>query len=70
MNTTTSVGLSDGMNKIGKKTSFCLQEPRLDPYIGMKDIAKGESYAQVIPMEKINLHFTGDFHVITYDHNI
>jgi len=68
--TTTSVGLSDGLNKIGKKTIVCLREPSLGPSFGMKGGAAGGGYAQVIPMEQINLHFTGDFHAITSAHNL
>ena len=68
--TTTSVGLSDGLNKIGKKSIVCLREPSLGPSFGMKGGAAGGGYAQVIPMEKINLHFTGDFHAITSAHNL
>ena len=68
--TTTSVGLSDGLNKIGKKSVVCLREPSLGPSFGMKGGAAGGGYAQVIPMEQINLHFTGDFHAITSAHNL
>ena len=68
--TTTSVGLTDGMNKIGKKTMVCLREPSLGPCFGMKGGAAGGGYAQVIPMEDINLHFTGDFHAITSAHSL
>ncbi len=68
--TTTSVGLSDGLNKIGKKSLVCLREPSLGPSFGMKGGAAGGGYAQVIPMEQINLHFTGDFHAITSAHNL
>jgi len=68
--TTTSVGLSDGLNKIGKKTVVCLREPSLGPSFGMKGGAAGGGYAQVVPMEQINLHFTGDFHAITSAHNL
>ena len=68
--TTTSVGLSDGLNKIGKKSIVCLREPSLGPSFGMKGGAAGGGYAQVVPMEKINLHFTGDFHAITSAHNL
>ncbi len=68
--TTTSVGLTDGLNKIGKKTMVCLREPSLGPCFGMKGGAAGGGYAQVIPMEDINLHFTGDFHAITSAHNL
>ena len=68
--TTTSVGLCDGLNKIGKKTVVCLREPSLGPSFGMKGGAAGGGYAQVVPMEQINLHFTGDFHAITSAHNL
>jgi len=68
--TTTSVGLSDGLNKIGKKSVVCLREPSLGPSFGMKGGAAGGGYAQVVPMEQINLHFTGDFHAITSAHNL
>jgi len=68
--TTTSVGLSDGLNKIGKHSIVCLREPSLGPSFGMKGGAAGGGYAQVIPMEQINLHFTGDFHAITSAHNL
>lgn len=68
--TTTSVGLTDGLNKIGKKATVCLREPSLGPCFGMKGGAAGGGYAQVIPMEDINLHFTGDFHAITAAHNL
>ena len=62
--TTTSVGLVDGLCKIGKKAMICLREPSLGPCFGMKGGAAGGGYAQVIPMTDINLHFTGDFHAI------
>mgnify|MGYP001157437094 CR=1 FL=1 len=68
--TTTSVGLSDGLNKIGKNSIVCLREPSLGPSFGMKGGAAGGGYAQVVPMEDINLHFTGDFHAITSAHNL
>jgi len=68
--TTTSVGLSDGLNKIGKKSVVCLREPSLGPSFGMKGGAAGGGYAQVVPMDQINLHFTGDFHAITSAHNL
>ena len=68
--TTTSVGLSDGLNNIGKKSIVCLREPSLGPSFGMKGGAAGGGYAQVVPMEQINLHFTGDFHAITSAHNL
>ena len=68
--TTTSVGLSDGLNKIGKNSIVCLREPSLGPSFGMKGGAAGGGYAQVVPMENINLHFTGDFHAITSANNL
>ena len=68
--TTVSVGLSDGLNKIGKKSIVCLREPSLGPSFGMKGGAAGGGYSQVVPMEQINLHFTGDFHAITSAHNL
>ena len=68
--TTTSVGLCDGLNKIGKQSIVCLREPSLGPSFGMKGGAAGGGYAQVVPMEQINLHFTGDFHAITSAHNL
>ena len=68
--TTTSVGLNDALNKIGKQSIVCLREPSLGPSFGMKGGAAGGGYAQVIPMEQINLHFTGDFHAITSAHNL
>ena len=68
--TTTSVGLTDGLNKLGKKAMVCLREPSLGPCFGMKGGAAGGGYAQVIPMEDINLHFTGDFHAITSAHSL
>ncbi|MBT5574409.1 MAG: formate--tetrahydrofolate ligase [Alphaproteobacteria bacterium] len=68
--TTTSVGLGDGINRIGKKSIICLREPSLGPCFGMKGGAAGGGYAQVVPMEDINLHFTGDFHAITSAHNL
>ena len=68
--TTTSVGLNDGLNKIGKKSVVCLREPSLGPSFGLKGGAAGGGYAQVVPMEQINLHFTGDFHAITSAHNL
>ena len=68
--TTTSVGLSDGINRLGKKSVVCLREPSLGPSFGMKGGAAGGGYAQVVPMEQINLHFTGDFHAITSAHNL
>ena len=68
--TTTSVGLGDGINRIGKKSIVCLREPSLGPCFGMKGGAAGGGYSQVVPMEDINLHFTGDFHAITSAHNL
>ena len=68
--TTTSVGLTDGLNKIGKNAAVALREPSLGPSFGMKGGAAGGGYAQVIPMEDINLHFTGDLHAITTAHNL
>jgi len=68
--TTTSVGLNDALNKIGKQSIVCLREPSLGPCFGVKGGAAGGGYAQVVPMEKINLHFTGDFHAITSAHNL
>ena len=68
--TTTSVGLNDGLNAIGKNSIVCLREPSLGPCFGMKGGAAGGGYAQVVPMEDINLHFTGDFHAITSAHNL
>ncbi len=67
--TTVSIGLALGLNKIGKKASVALREPSLGPCFGMKGGAAGGGYAQVLPMEKINLHFTGDFHAVTSAHN-
>ena len=68
--TTTTVGLGDGLNAIGKKAVICVREPSLGPSFGMKGGAAGGGYAQVVPMEDINLHFTGDFHAITSAHNL
>lgn len=68
--TTTSVGLTDALNGIGKKTIVCLREPSLGPCFGMKGGAAGGGYAQVVPMEDINLHFTGDFHAIGLANNL
>ncbi|WP_119390647.1 formate--tetrahydrofolate ligase [Taklimakanibacter lacteus] len=68
--TTTTVGLGDGLNRIGKKAMICLREPSLGPCFGMKGGAAGGGYAQIVPMEDINLHFTGDFHAITAAHNL
>ncbi|MFC4353194.1 formate--tetrahydrofolate ligase [Fodinicurvata halophila] len=68
--TTTTVGLGDGLNSIGKNAAICLREPSLGPCFGMKGGAAGGGYAQVVPMEDINLHFTGDFHAIGIAHNL
>jgi len=68
--TTTSVGLSDAFHKMGKKVAVALREPSLGPCFGLKGGAAGGGYAQVVPMEDINLHFTGDFHAITTAHNL
>ena len=68
--TTTTVGLGDALNKIGKKATICIREPSLGPCFGMKGGAAGGGYAQVVPMEDINLHFTGDFHAIGVAHNL
>lgn len=68
--TTTTVGLGDALNRIGKKAIVCIREPSLGPCFGMKGGAAGGGYAQVVPMEDINLHFTGDFHAITAAHNL
>jgi formate--tetrahydrofolate ligase len=63
--TTTTVGLGDALNRIGMRAAICLREPSLGPSFGMKGGAAGGGYAQIVPMEDINLHFTGDFHAIT-----
>ena len=68
--TTTTVGLGDGLNRIGKKAAICIREASLGPCFGMKGGAAGGGYAQVVPMEEMNLHFTGDFHAITSAHNL
>ena len=68
--TTTSVGLTDGLNRIGQNSLVCLREPSLGPCFGMKGGAAGGGFAQVVPMEDINLHFTGDFHAIGTAHNL
>ncbi|MCZ6604495.1 MAG: formate--tetrahydrofolate ligase [Alphaproteobacteria bacterium] len=68
--TTTTVGLGDALNRIGKLTAICLREPSLGPCFGIKGGAAGGGKSQVVPMEKINLHFTGDFHAITSAHNL
>jgi formate--tetrahydrofolate ligase len=68
--TTTTIGLGDALNRIGRKTMICLREPSLGPCFGVKGGATGGGYAQVVPMDEINLHFTGDFHAITSAHNL
>jgi formate--tetrahydrofolate ligase len=68
--TTTTIGLGDALNRIGKKTIICLREPSLGPCFGLKGGATGGGYAQVVPMDEINLHFTGDFHAISSAHNL
>ena len=68
--TTTTVGLGDGLNAIGKNAMICIREASLGPCFGMKGGAAGGGYAQVVPMEDMNLHFTGDFHAITSAHNL
>lgn len=68
--TTTTIGLADALNKVGKKAMVCIREPSLGPVFGMKGGATGGGYAQVVPMENINLHFTGDFHAITAANNL
>jgi len=68
--TTTTIGLGDALNRIGKRTAICIREPSLGPCFGQKGGATGGGHAQVIPMEDINLHFTGDFHAITTAHNL
>src|SRR6056297_3270940 len=68
--TTTTVGLGDGLNRIGKKAMICIREASLGPNFGMKGGAAGGGHAQVVPMEEMNLHFTGDFHAITAAHNL
>lgn len=68
--TTTTVGLGDALNRLGKKTIMCLREPSLGPCFGVKGGAAGGGYSQVVPMEDINLHFTGDFHAIGVAHNL
>jgi formate--tetrahydrofolate ligase len=68
--TTTTIGLGDALNRIGKKTMICLREPSLGPCFGVKGGATGGGYAQVVPMDEINLHFTGDFHAITSANNL
>jgi formate--tetrahydrofolate ligase len=68
--TTTTVGLGDGLNRIGKRAAICIREASLGPNFGMKGGAAGGGHAQVVPMEEMNLHFTGDFHAITSAHNL
>ncbi len=68
--TTTTIGLGDALNRIGRKTMICLREPSLGPCFGVKGGATGGGHAQVVPMDEINLHFTGDFHAITSAHNL
>ncbi|MBO0663809.1 formate--tetrahydrofolate ligase [Jiella sp. MQZ9-1] len=68
--TTTTVGLGDGLNRIGKRAAICIREASLGPNFGMKGGAAGGGYAQIVPMEDMNLHFTGDFHAITAAHNL
>ena len=68
--TTTTVGLGDALNRLGKRAIVCIREPSLGPSFGVKGGAAGGGYAQVMPMEDINLHFTGDFHAITSAHNL
>ncbi len=68
--TTVSVGLNDALNRIGQRAAVCLREPSLGPCFGMKGGAAGGGHAQVVPMERINLHFTGDFHAVTSAHNL
>src|SRR5271155_5334243 len=67
---TTTIGLGDALNRIGKKTIICLREPSLGPCFGLKGGATGGGYAQVVPMDEINLHFTGDIHAITSANNL
>jgi len=68
--TTTTIGLADALNRIGQRAAICLREPSLGPCFGIKGGAAGGGYSQVVPMEDINLHFTGDFHAITSAHNL
>ena len=68
--TTTTVGLGDGLNRIGKNACVCIREASLGPNFGMKGGAAGGGYAQIVPMEEMNLHFTGDFHAITSAHSL
>ena len=67
---TVSVGLAQALRRMGKKVALCIREPSLGPVFGVKGGAAGGGYAQVIPMDEINLHFTGDFHAITAAHNL
>ena len=68
--TTTTIGLSDALNRIGKKATVCVREPSMGPCFGLKGGAAGGGYSQVVPMEDINLHFTGDLHAIAAAHNL
>jgi len=68
--TTMTIGLAQALSKLGKKTMLCIREPSLGPTMGMKGGAAGGGYSQVVPMEDINLHFTGDMHAITSAHNL
>ncbi len=68
--TTTSVGLTEGLGALGKKVALCLREPSMGPVFGIKGGGNGGGYAQVVPMEEINLHFNGDFHAVTAAHNL
>ena len=68
--TTTTIGLADALNSLGEKAVVCVREPSLGPVFGMKGGATGGGYSQVLPMENINLHFTGDFHAITSANNL
>src|SRR5262245_28700179 len=68
--TTTSIGLTQGLGKLGSNVVLCLREPSMGPVFGIKGGGTGGGYAQVVPMEEINLHFTGDFHAITAAHNL
>ncbi len=68
--TTTTIGLSDALNRIGKQATVCVREPSMGPCFGLKGGAAGGGYSQVVPMEDINLHFTGDFHAIAAAHNL
>ena len=68
--TTTTIGLGDALNRLGRQTTICVREPSLGPCFGLKGGAAGGGYAQIVPMEDINLHFTGDFHAIGLAHNL